>query len=147
MRRPLVPFTALTASLLAALAACGGPAHVAPRVQCVLAGQPPALVYPAGGAGAAPDGNFTLVLTRADAPVSLALGSQTLAANLAAAAVPSPLPSPHATFAPNDTLAGYAVPALQPHTTYTVLAPVTPSGCFASPPPPAQAGIGSFTTQ
>ncbi len=98
---------------------------------------PPALVYPIPGATGVPDGNFTLVAAYVPPGGTIALSS---GAALAAAAVPSPLPSPYASPAPNATaMSGFAVGALAPSTSFTVALSV-PGAC------PATVQLGQFTT-
>jgi hypothetical protein len=141
-RRPVLGLVVVAA----ALAACAARSADAPGdVICGIAPPPPYLVYPEDGATNVPDGVFTLVIQRAAPPVSLEIGSAVAVSNLAATAVPSPLPSPST---PNAVAgAAYAVPSLEPHTTYRVFGVYGVSGChpdnYAPPPQP----IGSFTTQ
>ncbi len=132
-------------AMAAMLSACGGAAT--PRSQeqviCGLAPPAPSLVYPIDGAVNVPDGNFTLLLTSSATPVSLLVANATVFADLPPTTIPSPLPSPAATASPH---AGYAVPKLQPSTTYEVVGVYPVSGChpidYTPPPQP----IGSFTT-
>ncbi|MGD0051012.1 MAG: hypothetical protein ABSD03_04220 [Vulcanimicrobiaceae bacterium] len=103
-----------------ALAACSG-ATTPPENRCVpiVIPAPPKMVYPANGATGVPDGNFTLVLT-------YGFGSSL---TLSATGAPTVTTSGVTTL-PNG--AGYAVPALQPATTYTVTGSVVISpgpGC------------------
>lgn len=140
---------ALCAGSLAVLSACGGggtsPSSNSNGI-CVTAVQAPSLVYPMNGATGVQDGNFTLVLSRAASPVSLATGGTTVV-GLASAPVPNPLPSPAAS--PSSTDAGYAVPSLQAATTYQVQGPLPLSGCYdpSSPPPQPIGTYGTFTTR
>jgi hypothetical protein len=114
---------------------------------CVTVIAPATLVYPANNAKNVPDGNFTLVLSHEQGPVSLAIEGVTAIPTLQAAALPSAAPSPSAT--PSLLAKAYAVPKLQPHTTYQVMAPLPISGCYDPnhPPAPKIGTLGSFTTQ
>jgi hypothetical protein len=131
---------------MAALAALGG-SHASANNICVTALAPATLVYPANGAKGVPDGKFTLVLSHAEGPVSLAIDGVSAVPQLQSAPSPSPLPSGSA--AGTVISAAYAVPALQPKTTYQVMAPLPVSGCYDPnhPPEPKIGTLGSFTTQ
>jgi hypothetical protein len=139
--------TLSAAALVAALYACAGGGSPDPQQNliCVTSAPPTEILYPASGA-TVPDGNFTLLLGNPDSPVSLAINGTVAVANLQPAPVPSPLPSP---FTGDTSAAGYAVPSLQPKTTYQVMAPVPRSGCYdpANVPPQAIGTLGTFTTQ
>ncbi len=144
-----LPVSAFAAGAFAVtLAGCAGttgaPSTTQGPVECLLAPQPPSLVYPGDGATNVPDGNFTLLLTGSATPMSLEINNVVAVSDLQPTSIPSPLPTPAATASPH---AAYAVPALQPATTYQVVGVYPVSGChplsYTPPPQP----IGSFTTK
>ncbi len=133
----------------AAQAAAASPAAATPAAQrpCTPSHPAPTMLYPMNGAKDVPPGPFTLVLAYSfgtSLELTTAESTTPLPGVKVNAPVPSPLPSPAATPEPGYTRYGYAIPALAPHTTYTVAAhfmPVDP-GCTA-----ASVTIGTFTTR
>jgi hypothetical protein len=130
----------LSALTLGALTGCDAGSSGSPNNTCNGSAIPTmALVYPAPGATGVPDGNFTLVIGSSFGIV----GTIGIAGNnLAAASVPSPLPSPYATPQPQATVSAYAVPPLAGGKTYTVVDSIA-----AGTPCAAQQTVGQFTTQ
>jgi hypothetical protein len=99
------------------------------------------LLYPEPGATGVADGNFTMVSAAATS-LTLAAGANVVALP-SPGPTPSPLPSPMAAPIVNgELLQGEVVPALQPHTTYTVNDQRGAAG-VCNPP----TDLGSFTTQ
>lgn len=94
----------------------------------------PTMVSPTNGATGVADGNFSLVLT------SSAYAIEVKAPGGATVALPAPSPAPSSSPAPSDET--FAVPALQPATTYAVV------GLFdAGNSCEITTSIGTFTTQ
>ena len=97
------------------------------------------MLYPIAGSADVADGNFTLVLEYAYGLPEIGLAGATSGTALQPTAVPSPLPSPAATPESFASPAAYAVPALQRHTSYSVV--------FAAHACQPKFTIGTFTTQ
>jgi len=136
-----VGFTLIAAT---ALAACSG--TTVPPKDLDVEGQPchnvvtPVMVYPAPGATGIPDGNFSVILSNHTVTLTLNLVNSNVVQVYTALPVPNPT---------DPRQSAYAVPALQPQTTYSVLARLQDNDCLVgSGAIPLQLlSLGSFTTQ
>ena len=121
------------------------PTATASVPSCPLQFAAPQMLYPIPGASGVPDGPQTFVFTAIPQTGVIALLTDPAGDTFRSAAFsapPSPLPSPLASPPSGATLAGAAVPALAPATTYRVT--FQDAGPCTSP---IAGSAGSFTTK
>ena len=138
----------LAAALLAcsALAACGGAGQTqCPAIPAITSVAPPALIAPARGTTGVPTVGTSVVISYDPPSGALHLVAQ----DTGAIVLGGPFTPTTGNVTPIPGAVASALPALAPHTTYTVFVDaVYPSArCPVGPSGPVSYNIGTFTTQ